>query len=262
MLGGRIIMLSVFTYETIKSLNTLEFEVYSYIVKNTEKIDKMTIRELASETHVSTTIIMQFCKKMNCNGWSEFKIRLKMSKASNLEPVSQFETLINFDYLNKLQSEAFINDIEKAANLICDAQIVFLIGAGTSGILAKYASKHFSDMGKFCAFNDEVFFPIPQGDYSNYAIVVLSVSGETPSMISQVARFKDLNASVISLTNTLNNPLASMADIALSYNIPPVFVNPNHLQKVDATPQLPVIFIIESLGKTIYNLLNSDEIAH
>lgn len=60
----------MFNSEIIKSLNDLELVFYRYIIKNTEKVIYMRIRELADEAHVSTTTILRFCKKFDCNGYS------------------------------------------------------------------------------------------------------------------------------------------------------------------------------------------------
>lgn len=68
----------MFTHEMIASFNELETSLYNYISQNSEKVVYMRIRELANETHVSTASILRFCKKINCEGFSEFKVKLKM----------------------------------------------------------------------------------------------------------------------------------------------------------------------------------------
>ena len=65
----------MFRYEVIQSLNNLELSLYEYIMKNSKKVIYMRIRELAEEAHVSTTTILRFCKKLNCEGFSEFKVK-------------------------------------------------------------------------------------------------------------------------------------------------------------------------------------------
>ena len=68
----------MFSYEVIQSLNSLELTLYEYIMTNSKKVIYMRIRELADEAHVSTTTIFRFCKKLNCEGFSEFKVKFKM----------------------------------------------------------------------------------------------------------------------------------------------------------------------------------------
>ncbi|MDN5450091.1 MAG: transcriptional regulator, partial [Enterobacterales bacterium] len=68
----------MFTHIALSTLNGLELMVYNYVIKNKDKVMYMTIRELADEADVSTTTILRFCKKMNCSGYSEFRIRFKL----------------------------------------------------------------------------------------------------------------------------------------------------------------------------------------
>ena len=68
----------MFTHIALSTLNGLELMVYNYVIKNKDKVMYMTIRELADAADVSTTTILRFCKKMNCSGYSEFRIRFKL----------------------------------------------------------------------------------------------------------------------------------------------------------------------------------------
>ena len=72
----------MFTHEIVKSFNQLEMDVYNYIVQNEEQVIRMKVRELADAVHVSTTTILRFCKKAGCEGYSEFRLKLKQEMAS------------------------------------------------------------------------------------------------------------------------------------------------------------------------------------
>ena len=61
----------------LESLNELERLVYRYIIEHPNTVPFMRIRELASEAHVSTTTVLHFCKKMGCDGYAQFKWKLK-----------------------------------------------------------------------------------------------------------------------------------------------------------------------------------------
>lgn len=61
----------------LESLNELESLVYRYIIEHPNTVPFMRIRELASEAHVSTTTVLHFCKKMGCDGYAQFKWKLK-----------------------------------------------------------------------------------------------------------------------------------------------------------------------------------------
>ena len=68
----------MFTHHTLATLNALELQVYNYVIKNRDKVMYMTIRELSDAVQVSTTTVLRFCRKMHCDGYSEFRIRFKL----------------------------------------------------------------------------------------------------------------------------------------------------------------------------------------
>ena len=67
----------MFSYEEIQKYNETDIRIYKYIVSDIDKIQYMTIRELAKKLQVSTSTILRFCNKNNFCGYSEFKEALK-----------------------------------------------------------------------------------------------------------------------------------------------------------------------------------------
>lgn len=69
------LVFNLFTIEKIQLLNELEMSVYHYVIQHQSAIPYMRIRELAAETHVSSTTILRFCKKLGCDGYAEWSSR-------------------------------------------------------------------------------------------------------------------------------------------------------------------------------------------
>ena len=67
----------LFNYESVQTFNDTEIAIYKYIISNVEKIPYMTIRELSKSLNVSTSTVLRFCVKNNCNTYKEFKKNLK-----------------------------------------------------------------------------------------------------------------------------------------------------------------------------------------
>ena len=92
--------MELFKYEQISSFNKGEFRVYNYVSTHRKEAAEMNIRELSAAAGVSTTTVLRFCSKVECDGYTEFKYRLKKSleeddrgEVKNLlspEPVLQF----------------------------------------------------------------------------------------------------------------------------------------------------------------------------
>lgn len=238
----------MFSHDKIQSLNELELSLYSYIIKNSEKVIYMRIRELANEAHVSTTTILRFCKKLNCEGFSEFKVKLKMhiEQDGNKELTDNTSMLI--DFLRKADSTEFKRQINEVCNLIDSVNNVIFTGIGFSGILAKYAARYISATGKFATYMDDPFFPSTCKYYDDSVAIVFSVSGETPTVIDHVNRLKREKCKIISITNNENCTLAKISDINMSY-----YIQQEKTAHHDITTQIPVLYIIETVGKRLYN---------
>lgn len=238
----------MFSHDKIQSLNELELSLYRYVIKNSEKVIYMRIRELAKEAHVSTTTILRFCKKLNCDGFSEFKVKLKLYVEEEECKQLTDNTSMLIDFLKKTETEEFNNKIKQICDVISKADNVVFVGIGSSGVLGKYAARYLSSMGKFSIYLDDPFYPTKCKNYEDSVAVVFSVSGETPTVIDHVNKLKREKSSIISITNNENSTLAKMADINLSYYIQQVKVD-----EYNITTQIPVLHIIETIGRRLYS---------
>ncbi len=238
----------MFNYEIIQSLNDLELSLYRYIMKNIGKVIYMRIRELADEAHVSTTTILRFCKKVNCEGYSEFKVKLKMNVEENENNKVNNDTSIIIDFFKKLDNSELDKKLDTLCDFIKEASNVIFIGTGTSGILCKYAARYFSSIGKFAMYIDDPFFPRNYKLYEDSIIIAISVSGETIPIIDHISNLKRENSTVVSITNSENCTISKISDLNISY-----YVQQEKLGISDITTQIPVLYIIESIGKRLHN---------
>ena len=71
----------MFSYDELQKYNETDIRIYKYIVSNFEKIQYITIRELAEELQVSTSTILRFCNKNEFTGYGEFKEALTIYSA-------------------------------------------------------------------------------------------------------------------------------------------------------------------------------------
>ena len=125
----------MFSYEVIQSLNNLELSLYEYIMKNNKKVIYMRIRELADEAHVSTTTILRFCKKLNCEGFSEFKVKFKMYiEENNIKKVSD-DTSEIINFLKNIEESDLDRRLDKLCEMVKMANTIIFLGIGSSFII-------------------------------------------------------------------------------------------------------------------------------
>ncbi len=237
----------MFSYEEIQTYNETDMILYRYVCANMEKIQYMTIRELAKETHVSTSTILRFCNKNHFEGYSEFKEALKQEIFSRetQQPMEDLQELS--DFFVRANSSAFEEKLLYAIDAIRKAEMTILIGMGSSGTLAKYGARYFSNMGHFAVGLEDAFYPIPSFQWKNTVVLALSESGETERLIEAVHQFKQKKCRILSITNLSSSTLAKMSDWNFSYHLERKRVNGGY----NGTTQIPVIFIIEALAKRI-----------
>lgn len=241
----------MFTIEQLKSLNDLEMQVYQYIIQHKAAVPYMRIRELAAESYVSSTTILRFCRKMGCDGYSEFKWKLKehlgQQKAKtvpdNVKEVKAF--------LEEAGNGRFDEMLEEAASMIAKADRVVLAGIGNSGCIGQYGARCFTNMGKFSVFISDPFYPLHQLGESSIGIV-LSTSGETKEAVDIAKYLKESGSRVISITNDDQCTLAKMSDLNISCFLS---VSRGEYQIIDYTTQIPVVYLLESLSRRVGNRL-------
>jgi len=236
----------MFSYNNIEKFNETEIKIYKFIVGNEEKVPYMTIRELADAIQVSTSTILRFCNKLDCDGYNEFKEKLKkyVYKIKKMPPQSDLTEILN--YFNKTNTNSFEQKIEEGADFIRKAETLIFIGSGSSGALAKYAARYFSNLGKLSIGLEDTLYPITK-DMKTTVVIALSVSGETKGVINLINQFKINKSNILSITNQSNCTIAQISDWNISYNMNIHEVNGGY----NATTQVPALFLIEALSRRI-----------
>jgi len=244
-----------FSQEKIKNFSAMEKNVYEYIQKNPQEIDKLQLRELATKLHVSTATILRFCKKMDCSGYAELKFKVKENLAFLTEPATLDEVKISINdfRLGIVDDQEFESQIAEVVKLMRIANKIIFIGIGTSGIMAKYGSAYLTTMGKSAQYVDTSNFPIPIEDHQKTLIIALSSSGQTTVIADRIMTFRELGARIVTITNGCENTIAKLADIALYYAIPEeefIIISPTKsMIRVNGASQIPTIYLIETLVK-------------
>lgn len=236
----------MFTNEVIATFNDLEMLIYKYVMQHKEKVIYMRIRDLADEAHVSTSTIMRFCRKLNCEGFSEFKVKLKLAMDEKRDTPIKSGQHVVAEFLERTQNENFTSKLEDAVDAISKANHVYFIGIGSSGTLAEYGARYFSSLGTFSTYLKDWYTPI-HANLNNSITIALSVSGENQFTISHIHKLKDKNSKILSITNNGQSTIAKISDKNVSY-----YVSEEFFETSNITTQIPVIFILEELARRVY----------
>ena len=94
---------------------------------------------------------------------------------------------------------------------------------------------------------DDPYFPVTNDMARNALAIVLSVSGETEEILRFASQFSLHHCKVMSITSHEHSRLAKLADFNLSWHVPQTRIGGVY----DITTQIPVIYILESLGRKL-----------
>lgn len=247
--------MKLFTTHQMQEFSDLDYSIYNFVIANPEKIAYMTIRELADEAHVSTASIARFCQKLGCDGYSEFKVKFKIqSEATKKMTFSNDLTSVEV-FLNRMREASYELEIHEVAQVLADAKSLIFVGTGNSGIMAEYASRYFSSVGKFALHVINPMFQLSVDNPKDTVFVFLSIEGELGTLIDNLTKLKAYKSTIVSITNSKKSTLANMSDYNLSCYVQREHnKNTSFQNKVDVTTQVPVMLLLETLAKEVHDI--------
>ncbi|WCG81497.1 MurR/RpiR family transcriptional regulator [Pectobacterium sp. A5351] len=238
---------SMFIATSHNSLNDNEMRVYEYIIRNYDKVIYMSVRDLSRECNISSTVVLNFCYKMNFQGYNEFKLSLAnhLKKVKEMSENDDMKEIIYF--FRMIQYRLFDLTFKNMANFLREANHVIFVGVGSSGGIARYGARMFSNLGKSSHFIDDPWYPVADKNYVNEVAIFLSVSGETPDVLKLATRYKENGCKLLSVSSSQNSSLSKITDLNISYHLPLKLIN----NDFNVTSQVPAVYILELLGKSL-----------
>lgn len=231
------------TKELYNQLNKKERDVYVYVEKNKDKVSYMNIRDLAFNCQVSTTTVLRYIHKLGMKSYKEFKFWCRNQEGSQH---FSYQTKEIIECLEKMENPIFEERLEEAVSIIKNCEFVLFEGIGNSGGSALLAARYFSNFGIFSLSLNDPFYNfevLPE----NMVVIVLSSSGETPEIISEVKNFIKFNIPIICITSSEESTLAKLSDLTISY----YFRQQRKDSVFDMASQIPAIHIIEKLANKL-----------
>lgn len=237
---------NLFQHQQIAQMNERELMVYNYVSSHLEEASKMNIRELAAACEVSTTTVLRFCGKLECDGYTEFKYRLQQVLKKKWEAVAYDSSSIQaIQYLQNLAGDKEIQKkIEQAARWCAQAKQILFLGEGVSGTIGAYGARLFSSTGVLAFSITDPYYPPPGKDMEDTVVFALSISGEDAHMLSLLNSYKKRRVKLISITNTDQCTIARISRLNFAYYMPLIYAWPE-VREASLTTQIPVVCLLE-----------------
>ena len=218
----------------LPDLSPAERKVAELLLAQPEQWINLPVAQLAEQAQVSQPTVIRFCRRLDCDGLPEFKLKLADTLANgvpfvhgNVTPQDGAAEIIPKVFDHAIQSLARCRDelkpevLQQAVDWLEHASRIEFYGLGNSGVTASDAQLKFFRLGTPTAcFADSQMqrmsaVLLPPGA----VVVAISNSGRTRALLEAIQIARDAGARIIAISRN-GTPLAQQADLLLPANMP------------------------------------------
>lgn len=203
-------------------LTKSEKRLAEYILAHSEQVIYSTMKSLGKNAGTGDATIVRLCKKLGFSGFSQLKIALaqeSMVPQKKENETSYYGASADMLINSIRKTEQLINpkSLDKAVDLLLNAQRVYLFGVGHSGESAKDYEKTWLRIGLIAQAETDPHIQVQVSTLlSDKDVVIgLSLSGHTRDTYDSLELAKESGAKIITISNDLNSPISQLGDARL-----------------------------------------------
>ncbi|MFS0688751.1 SIS domain-containing protein [Sporosarcina sp. 179-K 8C2 HS] len=216
--------------ERLESFSPSEKKIATYIIEQPHEIVKMSIGKVAFLIDVSEPTVIRFCRRLDFDGFKEFKFYLTRELASDkyyvhkgikvgddansyIRTIGQY-SLKSISELIKNLDPALI---EHAVQTLSNASKIEFWGFGASGAVALDAHNKFFRLGIPCSVYSDPHMQCMSGSLlgNEGVIIAISNTGKSKELIENIEIARGFGATVIGITSK-NTPLGDACSLVIN----------------------------------------------
>jgi len=212
------------------NMGSAEKKVADWIVKNPGAVADRSIVELASLTGASEATIARFSRRLGYGGFQEMKISVAKDTAGEIRMIHEkvqksdacheiFGKVVNGIDETLMHTGKVLDPekLQKAAEIIHNANKVVIIGLGASASVAMDAAHKFLREGIDCTYSSDNHMQVILASHlcEKDAVLAISHSGASKDIIETLDVARSCGAKTISISNYGRNPKEKYSDICL-----------------------------------------------
>lgn len=232
-------MLDKLVEEHYHELNENDLYIWQYILHHKPLVAQMTIHDLAKECNVSHTSIIRFTKKIDLDGFSELKVRLKLEMKNKISlPDNMFEKAI--DSYNYTIDYFMNNEFDDILEHIYQSKRVFVYGSG-------HLQTHVAlELKRSFLYGDKVFHVVGSGTEIDNCLanttkddmfMIVSLSGDNEVCVELAKALKTMKIYTIAIAGKGDNLLRKYCDEIINIDYSRFSIGGNRLT-YSATSQM------------------------
>ncbi|SFL71562.1 MurR/RpiR family transcriptional regulator [Halanaerobium salsuginis] len=215
-------------------LTATEKKIADYILANSQEAAELAVTELAQASQSSPASVVRFCKKIDYQGFQDFKFALvkNLSELDSADQQQIYDDIAVEDSLTEIMDKLAHDNIrvientvellsaaelEAAVNALQTAENVYIFGIGASGLVAKDLQHKLMRVKKTVIYYSDTHAQlasaanIEAGDLA----IAISYSGQSREVYKALTTAQKRGAQTISITKYSANPLAKISQIKL-----------------------------------------------
>lgn len=215
-------------------LSRSEQRIADIVLEEKQFAMNASIIELAARADVSPPTVTRFCRRMGCNSFSEFKVRLAQSafigarymkaevKVSSTQEVIDTVMGRAQSSLHMLHENVDAKAVEQIAERILNAQMVYAFGSGgNSSVFAHEMQNRLFRLGiRITATEDHLMQQMTASTLGeNDMVIGLSISGRNRELARALEVAAGHGAKTASITKG-NSMVAEASELSLSVDLP------------------------------------------
>lgn len=203
-----------------------EKKVADFVINHQQEALYMSITDLADACHVGDTSVYRFCRKMNLQGYQEFKMRLSLSQGATGEeeagdnsPRNMAETVMNLHIGAIKETYTLLNkkEFERVIDMFHEAGRVYFFGIGDSLLIAQGACNKFLRITNkvTCVTDPHMQAMSASTATTEDLFIIVSYSGATKDNILVAKLAKKAGAKIVCISHYKKSPLTAYTDAIL-----------------------------------------------
>lgn len=245
-------------------LSKAEQKVAEFVFGNSDETMRLTIAALAKRVDVSEPTVVRFCRKLDFDGYQDFKIALaqastytndtlkviheEITERDSIEEISK--KVINSHILALQQTFACINyeDLEAFSQLLCKARKVEFYGLGGSGTVAIDVENKFLRTGINTSVCIDSHIQLMRAALlgEQDLIIIFSNSGATKHFLHVIETAQKNGTKVAVITSFRDSLLGKSADLVFE-----VKARETSYKQEPSSARVAMLAIIDVLVTTI-----------
>lgn len=215
------------------TLSRSEQRIAALVFEDTSFAVNASIIELAARAEVSPPTVTRFCRRVGCQSFSEFKVRLAQStfvgarylqtetKLSGAAEVADTVIARAQTALYSLHGRLDLETIEKAADHVAGAGMVYAFGSGgNSSMIAGEIENRLFRLGLrvTTSVDHNMQLMLTAAARTGDVVIASSLSGRNLELVRALSVAKDYKVTTIALTRS-QTPVAAAAGLVLPIDL-------------------------------------------